>query len=151
MITFAMLAACGGFLIAILWIDLTFDVQTLRHRDATLPEPALASIAGYYRHVTREAAPTHQLVGGVMAAAVAFALAQLVVADAPWASVLTLLLAGGPIALMQLRVVPAATRLGAQQDTPETQTRLARAICRDHLLCLAAVVAFTALQLLSVP
>jgi hypothetical protein len=27
------LAACGGFLLAVLWMDLMFDVQVLRHRD----------------------------------------------------------------------------------------------------------------------
>jgi len=33
----------------------------------------------------------------------------------------------------------------------KTQTRLAREICHSHLICLAAMVALTALQLLSVP
>ena len=47
------LAACGGFLLAVLWFDLMFDVQVLRHGSAAvLPEPVLASIAGYYRRVT---------------------------------------------------------------------------------------------------
>ncbi len=149
--TFAILAACGGFLIAVLWMDLMFDAQTLRQREDVLPEAVLDSIAAYYRRVTSEAAPMERLVAGVMAVAVLTALVQLVTGPVPWASAVSLLLAAGPIALAQLRIVPAAVRLGAQQDTPETQTRLARQICRDHLLCLAAMVAFTALQLLSIP
>jgi hypothetical protein len=30
----ALLTACGGFLLAVLWMDLMFDVQVLRHRQA---------------------------------------------------------------------------------------------------------------------
>jgi len=147
--TFALLAACGGFLIAVLWMDLMFDVQTLRQRDGVLPEATLDSIAAYYRRVTTEAAPMDQLVAAVMAVAVLTALIQLVAGPVRLVPLITLVLAGGAIGLAQVRIIPAAVRLGAQQDTPETQTRLAREICRDHLLCLAAVVALTALQLLS--
>jgi hypothetical protein len=149
--TFALLAACGGFLIAVLWMDLMFDVQTLRRREHPLPEPVLDSIAAYYRRVTREAAPMGRLVALVMAAGIATGIVQLVLGTVRWASLVSLALLVPPVLLAQMRIVPAAVRLGAQQDTPETQTRLAREICRDHLLCLAAVVAFTALQLLSVP
>ncbi|MEN8159085.1 MAG: hypothetical protein ABFS41_03325 [Myxococcota bacterium] len=148
--TFAILTACGGFLIAVLWMDLMFDVQTLRQREDVLPEAVLDSIAGYYRRVTTEAAPMSRLVALVMAVAVATTLTQLVVEEVRWASAISLLLAGVPIALAQTRIFPAAARLGGQQDTPETQSRLARQICRDHLVCLAAMVAFTALQLLSI-
>ena len=51
--------ACGGFLLAVLWMDLMFDVQVLRHRGSTapLPEDVLASIAAYYRRVTTDAEP----------------------------------------------------------------------------------------------
>jgi hypothetical protein len=149
--TFAILAACGGFLIAVLWMDLMFDVQTLRQRAQPLPERVLDSIAAYYRRVTTEASPMGRLVGGVMAAGVATAVVQLVMGPARWASAVSLLLLAPPLLLAQLRIFPAAVRLGAQQDTPETQSRLAREICRDHLICLAAMVAFTGLQLLSAP
>jgi hypothetical protein len=149
--TFAILAACGGFLIAVLWMDLMFDVQTLRQRAQPLPDPVLDSIAAYYRRVTTEASPMGRLVGVVMAAGVATAVVQLVMGPARWASAVSLLLLAPPLLLAQLRIFPAAVRLGAQQDTPETQSRLAREICRDHLICLAAMVAFTGLQLLSAP
>jgi hypothetical protein len=148
--TFAILTACGGFLIAVIWMDLMFDVQTLRQREDALPEPVLDSIAGYYRRVTTEAAPMNRLVEIVMTVAVATVLTQLFLGPLRWASAVSLLLAGVPIALALTRIFPAAARLGSQQDTPETQSRLARQICLDHLLCLAAMVAFTALQLLSI-
>jgi hypothetical protein len=149
--TFAILAACGGFLIAVLWMDLMFDAQTLRQPrqpGGVLPEAVLDSIAAYYRRVTSEAAPMERLVTAVMVVAVLTALVQLATGPAPWLSVISLALAGVPIALAQTRIVPSAVRLGGQQDTPETQTRLAREICRDHLICLAVMVTFTAHQLL---
>jgi hypothetical protein len=149
--TFTILAACGGFLIAVLWMDLMFDVQVLRKRDDVLPAPVLDSIAAYYRRVTTGASPMGRLVGVVMAAGIATAIVQLAIGPARWVSALSLLLCAPPVVLAQTRIFPAAARLGKQQDTPETQTRLAREICHSHLICLAAMIALTALQLLSVP
>jgi hypothetical protein len=148
--TFALLSACGGFLIAVLWMDLMFDAQTLRHREGVLPEEVIDSLAAYYRRVTTEAAPMERLITAVMVVAALTALVQVVTAPVPFVGVVSLALAGGAIALAQLRILPAAVRLAAQQDTPETQTRLAREICRDHLIALTVMIAFTALQLLSV-
>src|SRR5437870_11989528 len=64
----AVLALCAGFLLAVLWFDLMFDVQVLgRGRGADpLPEEVLASIAAYYRRVTTQARPMNYLVGVVM-------------------------------------------------------------------------------------
>jgi hypothetical protein len=148
-VTTAILAACGGFLVAVLWMDLMFDVQVLRQRSGTLPEPVLDSIAAYYRRVTTGASPMGRLVGLVMAAAVAAAIAQLALGPARWAGAISLLLCAPPVLLAQLRIFPAAARLGAGADSPETRTRLAREICHSHLACLAAMVALTALQLLA--
>jgi len=150
-VTFTILVACGGFLIAVLWMDLMFDVQVLRKRDDVLPGPVLDSIAAYYRRVTTEASPMGRLVGVVMATGIATAIVQLAIGPARWVSALSLLLCAPPVVLAQTRIFPAAARLGTQQDTPETQTRLAREICHNHLICLAAMIALTALQLLSVP
>ena len=55
--------------------------------------------------------------------------------------------AAGPILLAGLRVVPNAVRLGSRVDSAGEQSRLARAICRDHLLCLGGIVVFVAVQL----
>ena len=147
--TFTILAACGGFLIAVLWMDLMFDVQALRQSKGTLPEPVLDSIAAYYRRVTTDASPMGRLVGVVMATGVATAVVQLALGPGRWVGFLSLLLCAPPVVLAQARIFPAAARLGAGQDTPETRTRLARTICHSHLICLAAMVALTALQLLS--
>ena len=53
----AFVAAGAGFLLAVLWFDLMFDVQALRHRERDLPEAVLASIAGYYARVTGSSPP----------------------------------------------------------------------------------------------
>lgn len=145
-----LLAACGGFLLAVVWMDLLFDVQVLRYRrrGAELPEPVLASIAAYYRRVTTTARPMGHLVGAVMALALVTLLAQLVLDEGRRGLAAgSLLLCGGPVALAFLRTYPNAVRLGARTDDAPRQRRLARAICRDHLLCLAGIAAFLALQL----
>ena len=56
-------AAGAGFLLAVLWFDLMFDVQ-VRH-DPVDPA-AVRSIAGYYRRVTTDARPMNRLVALAM-------------------------------------------------------------------------------------
>jgi hypothetical protein len=147
-VSFTILAACGGFLLAVLWMDLMFDVQVLRHRGATLPEPVLESIATYYRRVTTGAAPMNQLVAVAMLAAVATIVAFLGRGAEPrWAGWASLALCVPPVLLAQTRIFPAAAKLGARQGDAAEQSRLARSICRWHLVCLAAMSGFVALQL----
>jgi hypothetical protein len=55
--TFA--AAGVGFLLAVLWFDLMFDVQT-RQYTGDLPPEVLASISAYYRRATTEAYPMNR-------------------------------------------------------------------------------------------
>jgi hypothetical protein len=147
----SLLAACGGFLLAVLWMDLMFDVQVLRHRRAAeLPESVLASIAGYYRRVTRDARPMGHLVGTVMGVTLLALGIQLVRGAEPrWLAPASLPLCAGPILLAMLRVVTNAVRLGSRSDPPPRQSALARSICTDHLLCLAGIAGFVALQLLA--
>ena len=146
----ALLAACGGFLLAILWMDLIFDTQVLgaRRENGALPEPVLASIAAYYRRATTDSYPMSRLVAAVMGVAVlgsAYALFAGRGALLLRLAALTILVP--PVALALTRVVPNAVRLGSRRDDPATQTSLARAICRDHLVCLASISAFLALEL----
>jgi hypothetical protein len=64
-----------------------------------------------------------------------------------WLLIVSGVLAGGPILLAMLRTVPNAVRLGRRADTAAEQTRLARSVYRDHLVCLASMSTFLALQL----
>lgn len=145
----ALLAACGGFLLAVLWMDLIFDVQVLRQRPAReLPEEVLASIAAYYARATGGARPMGHLVAAVMAVTSLGSAVQLAAGTRPaWAGPVALVLCGAPIGLALARTVRSAVRLGARRDDAARQSALARSICRDHLLCFAAILAFVALQL----
>ena len=59
-------AAGAGFLLAVLWFDLMFDLQTRKHTRDLPPPAVLASISAYYRRVTTEAYPMNRLVALVM-------------------------------------------------------------------------------------
>ncbi|HEX8715130.1 MAG TPA: hypothetical protein VF706_06115, partial [Solirubrobacteraceae bacterium] len=111
----AFATAGAGFLLAVLWFDLMFDVQARGHRDRELPEPALASIAAYYARVTTAARPMNRLIATVMLATIVVVVVELVEHAVPravaWAS---LALALAPIALVAARTVPSAVRLGAR-------------------------------------
>ena len=67
-----------------------------------------------------------------------------------WLLIASAVLAGGPILLAMLRTVPNAVRLGRRADTAAEQTRLARSVYRDHLVCLAGMSTFLALRLIMV-
>lgn len=145
-----LLAACGGFLLAILWMDLIFDSQVLGQKpeNGALPEPVLASIAGYYRRATTDSFPMSRLIAAVMGIGlVAGVLALFVGKGALLLRLLALPLLAGPVALAATRVVPDAVRLGSRQDDAATQSSLARRICRDHLVCLAGIAGFVAVEL----
>jgi hypothetical protein len=117
-------------------------------RRRELPEDLLASIAGYYRRVTTAARPMNRLIAAVMLATLAAIVAEIVNGGVPspvaWAS---LALAAAPILLAGRHTVPSAVRLGARGDALDRQSALARSICREHMLCLAAIAALLGLQL----
>lgn len=80
--TFA--ATGAGFLLAVLWFDLMFDVQTRKHAGDVLPPEVLSSISTYCRRVTTEAYPMNQLVTGVMLLTLAAICAEIVQGANPW-------------------------------------------------------------------
>ena len=141
----AFVTAGGGFLLAVLWFDLMFDVQVLR---ADRREEAVASIAAYYRRVTLEAFPMNRLVAATMLGTLAALVTQVIDGDAPrWASIASLALTLGAIALAAGHTFRTGARLGAGRDAPERQRELAGLMLRDHLVCLTAIVAVLVLQL----
>ena len=143
----AFVTAGAGFLLAVLWFDLMFDVQALRHRDGDLPEEVLSSTAGYYRRVTTAARPMNRLIAAVMVGTIVAIIVQLVQGDAPrWAAVVSLVLTAAAISVAAVHTVPSAVRLGTRSDAIAGQSRLARSILRDHLLCITAVAVVLLLQ-----
>jgi hypothetical protein len=146
--TIAFVTAGAGFLLAVLWFDLMFDVQVVAHPGGTLPEQTLASIAGYYRRVTTAARPMNRLIATVMLATLAAIVVEIARAEPrQWVAWASLALAAAPITLAGGRIVPMAVRLGARTDAPERQSALAREIFRDHAICAASILALLVLQL----
>jgi hypothetical protein len=144
----AFVSAGAGFLAAVLWFDLMFDVQVAAHRQGAVPEPVLASIAGYYARVTTAARPMNRLIATVMLATLAATVVELIHGSpARWVSIASLALAAFAIGLAGARIVPSAVRLGARGETVEAESALARAIFRGHLLCLLAIAGVLVLQL----
>src|SRR5512138_1935117 len=126
------ITAGAGFLLAVLWFDLMFDVQVRRHREAAdLPPDVLESIAGYYARVTTAARPMNRLIALVMLATSAALVAQVARAEDPrWAAWASLALTAGAVLLAAAHTVPSAVRLGARRDPAGEQSRLARTIFR---------------------
>ena len=146
----AFVSAGAGFLLAVLWFDLMFDVQVPVRRGTEVPEPAVESISRYYARVTTAARPMNRLIAAVMLATLGFIVAEIVNGDvASWVAWASLLLAGGAILLAGLRTVPSAVRLGAGRDDAGTRGALARSILHQHLICFACVGAVLVLQLAS--
>ena len=145
-----LLIACSGFLLAVLWMDLIFDTQAAGRRPdgGQLPEPALSSIAAYYRRATTTSQPMGRLIAAVMVVLLGALGVESVRGSSPgWQLIASGLLAGGPILLALLRTVPHAVRLGRRSDDALEQTRLARVILFDHVLCALGMLAFLVLWL----
>ena len=142
----ALLAACGGFLLAVLWFDLMFDVQVVGHAGGSLPEPVVASIAAYYRRVTTDADPMGRLIGGVMVVTVLGTLSTLRDPTRRGLKWTALLACTAPITLAAMRIFPDAVRLGTQVAPLAEQSALARSIFAGHVACLVSIALFTAIQ-----
>ena len=143
-----LLLACCGFLLAVLWMDLIFDIQVRGTWADEVPEPVLASIAGYYRRATTTSRPMSHLIAVVMVILLAGLVFQGVRGHDPvWLSATSAALAGVPILLALIRTVPNAIRLGARTGGPAEQSRLARSVFRDHVLCFVFISTLLVLRL----
>src|SRR6516165_1340498 len=110
----AVVTAGAGFLLAVLWFDLMFDVQVIPYRSREMPAPLVSSISTYYRRVTTDAGRMSRLVMFFMIVTLAGILGEIIRSDGPplvrW---LSLVLAVVPIGVAATRTVPRAVRLGA--------------------------------------
>ena len=146
----AFVTAGAGFLLAVLWFDLMFDIQMLRHRRLDPPSEVVDSIARYYQRVTTEARPMNRLIVVAMLGTLVAIVVELI-GDVPrWAAWPSLVLAVAPIGLARVRTVPNAVRLGQRAGDFSEQAARAVSILYDHLFCFAAIAALVALQLASV-
>jgi hypothetical protein len=145
----AVASAGAGFLFAVLWFDLMFDVQLRGRRRGDVPADVLRSIAAYYGRVTTGARPMNRLVPVAMLATIVAVVVEIVDGEpARWRSVPSCVLVVAAVATAILRTVRNAVRLGAGTDDHATQERLARSILADHLGCAVAIGVVLVLQLL---
>ena len=144
-------AAGAGFLLAVLWFDLMFDVQTRGHEGAALPPEVLGSIRAYYKRVTTDAYPRNRLVAAVMLLTLLGIIAEVVLGVVPWwVAWGSLALSGSGIVPSLTRTVPNAVRLGSGVDSAEEQSALARSIYRAHRFAFARMSGVLLLQLLAI-
>ena len=142
----AFVTAGAGFLLAVLWFDLMFDVQV--RGGAT--DAAVESIATYYARVTRAARPMNRLVALAMLATIVAVVAEVVGHSVPrWAAWTSVPLILAPVVLAGTQTVPAAVRLGQRIDPPAARARAATAILRQHVVCVACIALLLAVQLTS--
>jgi hypothetical protein len=144
----AFVTAGAGFLLAVLWFDLMFDVQVTPYAQGELPEEVLASIARYYARVTTAARPMNRLIATVMLATLAAIVVEIASGEeTAWVSWSSLALAATAIGLAAARIVPSAVRLGMRRESTALQSASARAIYRGHLLCAGAIAGVLVIQL----
>jgi len=144
----AFAAAGTGFLLAVLWFDLMFDVQTRKHRDNPLPPEVLTSVSTYYRRVTTEAYPMNRLIALVMVLTLGAIVAEIIQGTNHWwIGWGSIVLAGSGFFPTLMRTVPNARRLGSGSDAPDVQSSLARSIFRDHLFSFVRMTIVLGLQL----
>lgn len=145
------MSAGAGFLLAVLWFDLMHDVQVRGHAsDSDLPEPVLASIAGYYARVTTGARPMNRLIALVMIGTIVAVVVEIANGLEPaWVPWVSLVLVAVPVGIAATRTVQAAVQLGTRRDDTRVQSRMARTILRDHVVCAVFIITLLALQLAS--
>ncbi len=141
-------AAGMSFLLAVLWFDLMFDVQTRGHTGELLPPEVLTSISTYYRRVTTEAHPMNWLVSSVMVLTIIAICAEIWEGKSRWwVGWGTLAMVCVGVTFTLTRTVPNAVRLGSATDPLDVQTQLARAIFSDHAFAFARTLVLLAVQL----
>ncbi|MGZ4677826.1 MAG: hypothetical protein ACXVJ7_09685 [Acidimicrobiia bacterium] len=141
----AFVVAGAGFLLAVLWFDLMFDVQV---RKLPVTAATVQSISTYYRRVTTEARPMNYLVAVAMLGTLVAVGAELL-DQGSWTARVSVVFVLVPVVLARGRTVPAAVRLGRAEDDLEMQLRIARTILVDHLICLVCIATVIVVQLVA--
>lgn len=146
----AMALMGGGFLLAVLWFDLKFDILALEamRSGGAVSEEALAVIRTYYKQATTSEMTGFPLIISMMVIAIAGAALQLRDQGlALWLRILGVALVLPPVALAGIRVVPNARKLAEGGLSLAEQSDLSILILQDHLYCITSIFGFLLLQL----
>jgi len=136
---------CIGFCIAVLYIDLVFDISALPYRKtkANLPKAVLDPIITYYRYIAKN---PWLLIFVMLTLAISIT-AEIVFKLVPlWIGYSSIVLIGIVMMLGVLRVIPIAQRLASQKDTEEKQTSLVHSLFPYHIVFLIIVLSLALLQ-----
>ncbi len=136
---------CIGFMIAVLYMDLVFDLSALPHRrdKGPLPPEVLDPIAMYYRYITRNP----YLLMFVMLTTLVCVIAQIVYRSVPrWAGYASLVLILVAMAGGTAKVIPTAQRLATAKDPVEARSRMVHSMLPFHLLLLISILLLAAVQ-----
>jgi hypothetical protein len=139
---------CLGFMMAVLYIDLMFDVSAVQYRgtNAPLPREVLDPITHYYGRITQNP----YVLMFVMLTTTLCIGAQIVYALAPrWVGYSSLFLMGLSMITGTLKVIPTAQRLGSAKDSEEVRTRMVHGMLPAHLVLLVNILLLTSIQFLA--
>jgi hypothetical protein len=139
------LVLCIGFMMAVLYIDLMFDVSAAPYRRTrtALPKHVLDSITHYYGRITQNPYVLMFVIltaTACIGAEIAYHLAP------PWAGYSSLFLIGLSMVLSALKVIPTAQRLGAATDSEEARTRMIHGMLPFHIVLLINILLLAAIQ-----
>jgi hypothetical protein len=136
---------CLGFMMAVLYIDLMFDVSALPYRSskAPLPQEVLDPITHYYGRITQNP----YVLMFVMLTTTLCIGAQILYGLAPrWVGWSSLFLMGLSMMTGTLKVIPTAQRLGSAKDPEDVRTRMVHSMLPAHLVLLVNILLLTAIQ-----
>ena len=139
---------CVGFMLAILYIDLMFDVMAVPYRrsGAALPKDVLEPITHYYRRVTQN---PYVLMFVMMTTTISLVV-QIVYGLTPrWAAYSSLAAMGLVMVGGIVKVIPTARRLASGREPPEVQTRLIHGAFTAHVLLLVCILVLAVIQLVA--
>ncbi len=137
---------CIGFMLAVLYIDLMFDVTAVPYRRTGKPLPGevLDPITHYYGRITQNP----YVLMFVMLTTTISLLLQIVYDLAPrWAAYSSLVLIVLAMVAGGVKVIPTAQRLGSRKDPEDVQTRLVHSMFPSHIVLLVCILLLAVVQL----
>jgi hypothetical protein len=140
---------CIGFMLAVLYIDLVYDLSALPYRKtkANLPKDVLDPILLYYGIITKR--PWLLMI--VMFTTTICIVVEIAYKLVPqWVGYPSIVLFGMLMLVGMLRVIPMAQRLASGKENEEKQTRLVHSLFPYHIAFLIVVLSLAFLHVRSI-
>jgi hypothetical protein len=136
---------CLGFMMAVLYIDLMFDIMAAPYRktNAALPKAVLDPITHYYGRITQN---PYVLMFVMLTALLCIGSEILYNLVPRWAAYASLGLMLLSMMTGVAKVIPTAQRLGAGTDTEDERTRMVHSMMPFHLILMVNILLLTAIQ-----